>query len=111
VEVSYEGLIPVIKKSGIRANRCNSISNKKLLKTPFLYAFNICKHTKSPKCLKSLVWTKSKSKKLALVEGRNRLLKQAFSITKSILICDATYRGPFVKIRNRYSVLQKKAHY
>jgi hypothetical protein len=75
VEVSYEGLIPVIIKRGIRANRCNSISNKKLLKIPFLYAFNIYKHTKSPECLKSVVWTKSKNKKLALVESRNGLLK------------------------------------
>jgi len=97
---SYAGLTPVIRKSGSSVNGRSLISkigNQKLRNLLFLYAFNAYNTIRPVESSTSVLWTKVRSKRLALIAVCNKLLKQAFAIAKSALIYDATYRSTLVR--------------
>jgi transposase len=60
-------------------------------------SFSACKYNKGCKVIYGRIVAKGKRKKLALIAVCNKLLKQAFAMAKSGLICDDTYRGTLVK--------------
>ncbi|WP_299444352.1 IS110 family transposase [uncultured Aquimarina sp.] len=83
---SYVGITPTIRESGssVRGrSRISKIGNKKLRNLLFLCAFSACKHNKACREIYERLVNKGKSKKLALIAVANKLLKQAFAITKS----------------------------
>jgi len=97
---SYAGLTPVIRQSGSSVSgrpRISKIGNQKLRNLLFMCSFNACKYNKACRDLYERLVAKGKSKKLALIAVCNKLLKQAFAITKSGLIYDDTYRSVLVK--------------
>jgi len=96
----YAGLTPVIRQSGSSANGLRMISkigNTKLRNLLFMCSFNACKYNKACTAIYERIVAKGKSKKLALIAVCNKLLKQAFAISKSYLIYDDTYRSTLVK--------------
>ena len=83
---SYAGITPTIRESGssVRGrSRISKMGNKKLRNILFMCSFSACKHNKGCKELYDRIVAKGKSKKLALIAVCNKLLKQAFAITKS----------------------------
>ncbi len=91
---SYAGLTPIIRQSGSSVNgraRISKIGNQKLRNLLFMCSFKACK------AIYDRIVAKGKRKKLALIAVCNKLLKQAFSIAKSGLIYDDTYRSILVK--------------
>jgi hypothetical protein len=56
-----------------------------------LYAFSACKHNKTCREIYERIVAKGKSKKLALIAVANKLLKQAFAISKSGLSYDENF--------------------
>lgn len=92
----YVGLSPVEKKSGSSVRGRSSISkqgNGKLRNLLFMCSFNACKSNAACKALYDRIVAKGKSKKLALIAVANKLLKQAFAITRSGLIYDPEFRS------------------
>jgi hypothetical protein len=76
--------------------RLSQIGNQKLYNLLFISSFNACKYNKYlGKCER--IVAKGNSKKLALIAVCNKLLKQAFTIAKSGLIYNATYRSTLVR--------------
>lgn len=57
----------------------------------FLAAFSAYKYNKACKAFFERIVAKGKSKKLALIAGANKLLKQAFAIAKSGLPYDENF--------------------
>lgn len=99
---SYAGLTPTIRTSGSSVNgrpRISKIGNQKLRNLLFLCSFNACQYNAACKALYDRIVAKGKSKKLALIAVCNKLLKQAFSITKSRLPYDPNYVSSLSKIR------------
>jgi transposase len=83
---SYVGITPTIRQSGssVRGrSRISKVGNKKLRNLLFLCSFSACKHNKACREIYERLVAKGKSKKLALIAVANKLLKQAFAITKS----------------------------
>ena len=60
------------------------------------YSFNTCKYSKACKAIYNIIVEKGKAKKLALIAVCNKLLKQVFSIAKSGLMYNDTYRCVFM---------------
>ncbi|WP_417888058.1 IS110 family transposase [Zunongwangia sp.] len=97
---SYVGITPTIRESGnsVRGrSRISKVGNKKLRNLLFLCAFNACKHNKGCMEIYERIIAKGKSKKLALIAVANKLLKQAFAITKSGLPYDENYVSVLAK--------------
>jgi transposase len=93
-------LISSIRQSGssVRGrSRSSKIGNQKLRNLLFMCSFNACKYNKACKAIYDRIVAKSQRKKLALTAVCNKLLKQAFAISKSGLIYDDTYRSTLVK--------------
>ncbi len=93
---SYAGLTPTIRQSGISVRgkaRISKMGNQKLRNLLFMFSFTSCNHNKACKAIYDRIVAKGKSKKLALIAVCNKLLKQAFAITKSGLIYDKEYRS------------------
>lgn len=93
---SYTGITPIIRESGssIKARaRISKIGNQKLRNLLFLCSFNACKYNKACKALYERIVAKGKSKKLALIAVCNKLLKQAYSIIKSGIPYDQSYKS------------------
>lgn len=91
---SYVGITPTIRQSGssVRGkSRISKVGNRKLRNLLFLCAFSACKHNKACRELYERIVAKGKSKKLALIAVSNKLLKQAFAITKSGLPYDENF--------------------
>jgi len=83
---SYVGITPTIRQSGssVRGrSRISKVGNKKLRNLLFLCSFSACKYNKACREIYERLVAKGKSKKLALIAVANKLLKQAFAITKS----------------------------
>ena len=97
---SYAGITPTIRESGssVRGRaRISKVGNRKLRNLLFLCSFSAYKHNKGCKEMFERITNKGKSKKLALIAVCNKLLKQAFSIAKSGLTYDDSYRSILVK--------------
>jgi transposase len=83
---SYAGITPTIKESGSSARgraRISKVGNKKLRNLLFLFSFSTYKNNKACREIFERITNKGKSKKLALIAVSNKLLKQAFVISKS----------------------------
>lgn len=96
---SYVGIAPTIRESGssVRGrSRISKVGNKKLRNLLFLCAFSACKHNKGCRELYERIIAKGKSKKLALIAVANKLLKQAFAISKSGLPYDENFVSKLV---------------
>lgn len=96
---SYVGITPTIRESGssVRGrSRISKVGNRKLRNLLFLCAFSACKHNKACREIYERIVNKGKSKKLALIAVANKLLKQAFAITKSRLPYDENYVSKLV---------------
>jgi transposase len=93
---SYAGITPVIRQSGTSVNgrpRISKVGNQKLRNLLFLCSFNACKYNPACKALFDRIVAKGKSKKLALIAVCNKLLKQAFAISKSRIPYDPIYKS------------------
>ena len=91
---SYAGITPTIRQSGssVRGrSRISKVGNRKLRNLLFLCAFSACKHNKACREIYERITNKGKSKKLALIAVSNKLLKQAFAISKSGLPYDENF--------------------
>ena len=82
---SYAGHKPLIRQSGSSIKgrpRISKMGNQKLRNLLFICSFTACKHNKACREIYERIVAKGKSKKLALIAVRNKLLKQAFAIAK-----------------------------
>jgi len=96
---SYCGITPVIKQSGssVRGRaRISKIGNQKLRNLLFLCSFTACQANPACKALYERIVNKGKSKKLALIAVSNKLLKQAFAISKSGIPYDKDYKSVYL---------------
>lgn len=97
---SYFGLAPTERSSGssIRGkSRISKVGNKKVRNHLFLCSFTACKCNPQCNALYERIVNKGKSKKLALIAVANKLIKQAYGISKSELAYDPNYRSVLVK--------------
>ena len=95
--ISYLGLAPTERTSGtsIRGkSRISKAGNPKLRSMLFLCSFTAYKHNESCHRLYERLLNKGKTPKLALIAVANKLLKQAYAISKSRIPYDATYCSP-----------------
>lgn len=75
---SYVGTTPTIRESDSSAKgraRISKVGNRKLRNLLFLCSFSTCKHNKACKGIYERIVNKGKSKKLALIAVKNKLLK------------------------------------
>ena len=96
---SYAGITPVIRQSGSSIKgkpRISKIGNAKLRNLLFMCSFNACKYNNACKALYDRIVAKGKRKKLALLAVCNKLLKQAFTVTKSSIPYDKNYSNTLV---------------
>ncbi len=94
--ISFLGLAPMERTSGSSIRGTSRIShrgNPKLRSIMFLASFTAHKHNPQCKALFGRLVAKGKSPKLALVAVANKLLKQAFAISKSRIPYDPAYRS------------------
>lgn len=94
--ISFLGLAPMERTSGSSIRGVSRIShrgNPKLRSMMFLCSFTAHKHNPQCKALFDRLVAKGKSPKLALIAVANKLLKQAFAISKSRIPYDANYRS------------------
>jgi transposase len=97
---SYAGLTPLIRQSGNSVKvrpRISKIGNQKLRNLLCMCSFTACKYNKACRDIYERIVAKGKIKKLALIAVCNKLLKQVFTIAKSGLTYDPTYRSTLVK--------------
>lgn len=93
---SYVGLAPVERSSGtsIRGRSYISKSGDPLLRNHlFMCSFTASVHNPQCRALYERIVAKGKSKKLALVAVCNKLIKQAYGVSKNNLPYDANYRS------------------
>ncbi len=93
---SFFGLAPNERSSGssIRGKtRISKIGDPLLRNHLFLCSFTACVHNPQCKALYDRIVAKGKSKKLALIAVCNKLIKQAYGISKSGLDYDRNYVG------------------
>lgn len=93
---SFFGLAPAERSSGssIRGRtRINKIGDPLLRNHLFLCSFTACVHNPQCRALYERIVAKGKSKKLALIAVCNKLLKQAYGISRSGLDYDRNYVG------------------
>lgn len=93
---SFFGLAPNERSSGssIRGkSRISKIGDPLLRNHLFLCSFTACIHNPQCKALFDRIVIKGKSKKLALIAVCNKLIKQAYGISKSGLNYDRNYVG------------------
>lgn len=91
---SFFGLSPTERSSGssIRGrSRINKAGNVKVRSHLFLCSFTACQCNPQCMALYERLVGKGKSKKLALIAVTNKLIKQAFAISKSGLIYDPAF--------------------
>jgi len=94
--ISYAGLAPVERRSGssIRGRSYISKMGNPLLRNHlFLCSFTASKCNPQCKALFDRITAKGTSKKSALMAVCNKLLKQAYGITKSGIPYDPNYKG------------------
>jgi len=94
--ISYFGLAPMIRLSGtsIRGrSRISKSGDKDVRNLLFMCSFTAYKHNKACAALYNRIVNKGKSKKLALIAVSNKLLKQAFAISRSGLTYDENFRS------------------
>jgi transposase len=94
--ISFLGLAPMERTSGSSIRGVSRIShrgNPKLRSMMFLCSFTAHKHNPQCKALFDRIVAKGKSPKLALIAVANKLLKQAFAISRSRIPYDAAYRS------------------
>ena len=93
---AYVGLAPVERRSGssIRGRSyISKVGDRTLRNHLFLCSFTACMYNPSCRALYERIVAKGKSKKLALIAVCNKLIKQAFAISKSGLPYDPEYRS------------------
>jgi len=93
---SFFGLAPAERRSGtsIRGRtRINKIGDPLLRNHLFLCSFTACVHNPQCRALYERITAKGKSKKLALIAVCNKLIKQAYGISRSGLDYDRNYVG------------------
>jgi len=93
---SFCGLTPVIRQSGSSVKgkaRISKVGNAKLRNLLFLCSFTASKNNKACKELYDRLIARGKSKKLALIAVSNKLLKQAFAISKSGIEYTESYQN------------------
>lgn len=93
---SYFGLAPNERSSGSSVRGRSRISkrgNSLVRNHLFLCSFTACVHNPQCKALFDRIVLKGKSKKLALIAVCNKLIKQAYGISKSGLDYDRNYIG------------------
>jgi len=91
---SFLGLAPNERSSGssIRGRtRISKTGNPLVRNHLFLCSFTACQHNLQCKALYDRIVAKGKSKKLALIAVCNKLIKQAYGISKSGLPYDKNY--------------------
>jgi transposase len=91
---SYFGLAPNERSSGSSVRGRSRISKRgdSLVRNHlFLCSFTACVHNPQCKALYERIVNKGKSKKLALIAVCNKLIKQAYGISKSGLDYDRNY--------------------
>ena len=94
--ISFLGLAPMERTSDSSIRGVSRIShrgNPKLRSIMFLASFTAHKHNPQCKALFDRLVAKGKSPKLALIAVANKLLKQAFAISKSRIPYDPAYRS------------------
>ena len=94
---SYLGMAPSIKTSGssIRGqSRITKTGNNHIRTLLFLSSFNACKYNPPCKELYERITEKGKSKKLALIAVANKIIKQAFALSKSGEFFNPQYMNP-----------------
>jgi transposase len=92
----YIGMSPAETRSGSSVRGRFGISKQgdpKLRNLLFMCSFNACKTSKACRELYKRIVAKGKSKKLAFIAVANKLIKKAFAIAKSGLICDQEFRS------------------
>ena len=93
---SFFGLAPAERSSGssVRGRtRINKIGDPLLRNHLFLCSFTACVHNPQCRALYERIVAKGKSKKLALIAVCNKLIKQAYGISRSGLDYDRNYVG------------------
>ncbi|MET6990811.1 transposase [Sediminicola arcticus] len=93
---SFFGLAPNERSSGSSTrgkSRISKIGDPLLRNHLFLCSFTTCIHNPQCKALFDRIVIKGKSKKLALIAVCNKLIKQAYGISKSGLNYDRNYVG------------------
>ncbi|MCB9198773.1 MAG: IS110 family transposase [Flavobacteriales bacterium] len=93
---SYVGLAPVERSSGtsVRGRSYISKTGDPLLRNHlFMCSFTASVHNPQCRALYERIVAKGKSKKLALVAVCNKLIKQAYGVSKNNLPYDANYRS------------------
>ena len=91
---SYVGITLTIRASGspLRGkSKISKVGNRKPRNLLFLCSFTACKHNKGCSAVYERIVNKGKSKRLALIAVSNKLIKQSFTIAKSVLLYDETY--------------------
>ncbi len=94
--ISFLGLAPMERTSGTSIRgvwRISHRGNPKLRSAMFMCSFTAHKHNPQCKALFERLVAKGKSPKLALIAVANKLLKQAFAISKSRIPYDKAYRS------------------
>lgn len=94
--IAFLGLAPMERTSGTSIRGVSRIShrgNPKLRSMMFLCSFTAYKHNPQCKALFDRLVAKGKSPKLALIAVANKLLKQAFAISRSRIRFDRDYRS------------------
>lgn len=93
---AYVGLAPVERSSGssIRGRSYISKAGNPILRNHlFMCSFTASEHNPQCKALYTRITAKGKSKKLALTAVCNKLIKQAYGITKNNLMYDYKYKS------------------
>jgi transposase len=96
---AYLGLAPTERSSGSSVRGRSYISkmgDKSLRNHLFLCSFTACQYNAQCKALYDRLVAKGKSKKLALIAVSNKLIKQAFAISKSGIPYDPAYKSRLV---------------
>lgn len=94
---SYLGMAPSIKTSGSSIkgqSRITKAGNSHIRTLLFFSSFNACKYNPACKELYDRLTGKGKSKKLALIAVANKIIKQAFALSKSGEFFNPQYVNP-----------------
>lgn len=93
---AFIGLAPTERSSGTSINGSSRISkrgNPNMRNHLFMCSFTACQCNPQCQALYQRIVNKGKSKKLALIAVCNKLIKQAFAISKSGLAYDPNYKS------------------
>ena len=74
-------------------SRISKVGNRKLRNLLFPCSFSACKHNRACREIYERITSKGKSKKLALIAVCNKLIKQAYGISRSGLDYDRNFVG------------------